>query len=198
MNYQSQRIFPILFLRVKPARWWSDSNHIIQSCASAAAARGYRIFSIQDFAECRWGPSAERDYSKYGRGWYCYRGLGWMGSGSVYRVQSSSPGKILSKSILNGESSYNRWLNLFRQLFPKDTINIFLKFLLSSPIFLRIEEKTSFSLSFLMLMCLIPISVSLCLDFVSVRFFKSNTSHFFFLFLISKWKMGELVSLELM
>lgn len=180
MNYQSQRIFPILFLRVKPAWWWSDSNHIIQSCASAAAARGYRIFSIQDFAECRWGPSAERDYGKYGRGLYCYRGLGWMGSGSVYRVQSSSPGKILSKSILNGESSYNRWLNLFRQLFPKDTINIFLKFLLSSPIFLRIEEKTSFSLSFLMLMCLIPISVSLCLDFVSVRFLKSNTSHFFF------------------
>ena len=88
----SQRIFSAVFLRVRIVRWWPDSSYIVRSCAAAAAARGYRIFSIQDLADCRWGPNAERDYAKYGLGRYCYRGLGWIGSGSVYRVQSSTPG----------------------------------------------------------------------------------------------------------
>ncbi|XP_022801546.1 uncharacterized protein LOC111339216 [Stylophora pistillata] len=92
-THPSQRIFSILFLRVNIVRWWPDSHHIIQSCASAAAAKGYRIFSIQDFADCRWGPSAEREYGNYGLGSYCYRGIGWLGSGNVYPVQSSSPAK---------------------------------------------------------------------------------------------------------
>lgn len=88
----SQRVFSTVFLQVNIVRWWPDSNHIIQACAAAALARGYRIFSIQDFGDCRWGPNAERDYAKYGLGWYCYRGLGWIGSGTVYRVRNSARG----------------------------------------------------------------------------------------------------------
>lgn len=82
-------------------RWWPNSNHIIHSCATAALARGYRIFSIQDFGDCRWGPNAERDYAKYGHGFYCYQGLGWIGSGSVYRVQNLAPGSLFCYGVGN-------------------------------------------------------------------------------------------------
>ena len=85
-----QRVFSTLFSRSHAPWWWSNS--IIQSCAIAAAAKGYRIFSIQNIKECRWGPKAERDYAKYGYGWYCYRGLGWYDSGSVYKIIADSPG----------------------------------------------------------------------------------------------------------
>ncbi|XP_067024328.1 uncharacterized protein [Acropora muricata] len=87
-----QRVFSTLFSRSHAPWWWSNS--IIQSCAIAAAAKGYRIFSIQNIKECRWGPKAERDYAKYGYGWYCYRGLGWYDSGSVYKIIATSPGPV--------------------------------------------------------------------------------------------------------
>ena len=88
----SQRIFSTLYQQVQVRWWWPDIDTIIKTCTDAAVARGYRIFSIQNLRECRWGPNAERDYTKYGHGWYCYRGVGWYDSGSVYRVQAPAPG----------------------------------------------------------------------------------------------------------
>lgn len=88
-----QRIFSTLLQRVQVRAWWHpDVSVIIRTCRDAAVARGYRIFSIQNLRECRWGPTAERDYARYGFGWYCYRGVGWYDSGSVYRVDTSAPG----------------------------------------------------------------------------------------------------------
>lgn len=97
----SQSIFSNVFYQGNIVRWWPNSNHIIHSCATAALARGYGIFSIQDFGDCRWGPNAERDYAKYGHGFYCYQGLGWIGSGSVYRVQNLAPGSLFCYHIGN-------------------------------------------------------------------------------------------------
>ena len=91
---QTQRVFPTLFLQVNVWNWWPDTNRVIQACTRAAATRGYRIFSVQDLGDCRWGPNAERDYARYGIGQYCYRGVGWFGSGSVYRVRASGPGEL--------------------------------------------------------------------------------------------------------
>ncbi|XP_068713828.1 uncharacterized protein [Montipora foliosa] len=85
----TQRIFSTLFHQVHVTWWWPDA--IIQSCRNAAVAKGYRIFSIQNTIECRWGPNAERDYAKYGYGWYCHQGVGWYDSGSVYRITYTVP-----------------------------------------------------------------------------------------------------------
>lgn len=90
-NPEAQQVFSNLFLNYIDIDWSAFPNmtHVIQACARAAVARGYRIFSIQFYTQCRWGPTASRDYAKMKTSQGCYNGLGSWESGFVYRVSRS-------------------------------------------------------------------------------------------------------------
>ena len=88
------RVFPVQFLDYTDIDWstYPNMDHVIQACARAAVARGYNIFSIQFYTQCRWGPSASTDFARSGKSQGCYSGLGAWGTGFVYRVRGGGVG----------------------------------------------------------------------------------------------------------
>ena len=92
------RIFNVLFLerrdKIDRSRW-PDVSHILYACARAAAARGYRYFSVQKYGQCRWGRYAASEYSSNGPSQNCQAGVGYWGAGFVYGVVNSrGPGEL--------------------------------------------------------------------------------------------------------
>ena len=94
-------MFSVLFLNFVNIDWslYPNMNHVIQACARAAVARGYRLFSVQFYTQCRWGPSASGEIKKLRRSRGCYSGMGSWGTGFVYRVQDSSGAGELTTSF---------------------------------------------------------------------------------------------------
>ena len=93
-NPSAPRVFPVQFLDYTDIDWstYPNMDHVIQACARAAVARGYNIFSIQFYTQCRWGPKASTDFARNGKSQGCYAGLGAWGTGFVYRVRGGGVG----------------------------------------------------------------------------------------------------------
>ncbi|XP_031553321.1 neurogenic locus notch homolog protein 1-like isoform X4 [Actinia tenebrosa] len=82
------RPFPTLVANLRPGIDWNDiKTSVIDKCANAVQALGYKYFGIQFYGECWSGPDASVQYDKHGtQGSECYVGVGAAGSNFVYQL----------------------------------------------------------------------------------------------------------------
>ncbi|XP_001639190.2 uncharacterized protein LOC5519278 [Nematostella vectensis] len=66
---------------------WNDINDVIKKCASLAHARGYKLFGVHNYGECRAGAdNADQTYARNGVSVSCLRGVGRADGVLVYRL----------------------------------------------------------------------------------------------------------------
>ncbi|XP_048584416.1 neurogenic locus notch homolog protein 1 isoform X2 [Nematostella vectensis] len=88
-NHKKKRPFPKMIVNLRPEIIWTDmKTSVVDKCAKAAKAEGFKYFGIQFHGECYSGPDAEVKYDKDGKAPdnKCWSGVGGENALFVYEL----------------------------------------------------------------------------------------------------------------
>ena len=69
---------------------WFDVSKVIRKCARLASEKGYTVFGLQLFGQCRSGKDAAETYNSDGDSTGCSSGLGGRGENLVFKILPQS------------------------------------------------------------------------------------------------------------
>ena len=65
---------------------WYDPSKVIKKCARLASEKGYTVFGLQSYGQCRSGKDAAKTYNSDGVSTGCESGLGGKEENLVFKI----------------------------------------------------------------------------------------------------------------